>query len=198
MQSRSGENDVRHLMRRAQALIGQGRFDDAQRLLRGGLERYPRSPEPRLALGIELMKDEPEESRRLLEEAAELSWDDPAMLFRVASALYHADSSGGAVRAAKRVSELADETFVLAADLLHLLSLLAREAGKEKVAERLLRRAFEMEPATPDHGRLLAGLLLDQDRFDEALDVVHAALEHRPGDPELLKARDWLVAELEP
>jgi hypothetical protein len=36
------------------------------------------------------MKDEPEESRRLLEQAAELSWDDPVLLFRVASALYHA------------------------------------------------------------------------------------------------------------
>lgn len=132
------------------------------------------------------------------QEAAELSDDEPAMLFRVASALYGAGASSAALRAAKRVQELTDETFVLAADLVHLVVLLAREAGDEGAAERLLRAAFEMEPETLDHGRLLAGQLLDHDRFYETLDVVHAALEHQPGDQELLQLRDWLEAELGP
>jgi hypothetical protein len=46
---------------------------------------------------------------------------------------------------------------------------------------------------------MVAGfLLIDQDRFDEALDIVQVALEHRPGDENLIEMHDWLEDELEP
>jgi tetratricopeptide (TPR) repeat protein len=202
MRSRSRDSRLRRLIKRAQALGEEGHADHAIRLLRGALERDRESAELRLALGIELMEDSAEEESVLhLERAAVLSQNDPAMLFRVASALQGAGAFKHAVRAAQRVYELTEKdfsNFVFAVDLQHLAGLLAREAGDHESAELALRAAFEAEPNTLNHGRWLAGLLIDQDRFDEALDVVQVALEHRPGDENLIEMRDWLEDELEP
>jgi tetratricopeptide (TPR) repeat protein len=200
MRFRSRDSRLQRLIKHARALGEKGHADRAIRLLRAALDGHPESAELRLALGIELMEDSVEESVLHLERAAEFSHNDPAMLFRVASALQGAGACRPAVRAAKRVHELTEEdfaNFVFAADLLHLLGLLAREAGDHERAEAALRAAFEADPNTLNHGRWLAGLLIDQDRFDEALDVVQVALEHRPGDENLLEMRDWLENELE-
>ena len=146
-------------------------MDDAERLLAlGGLEN--------------------------LRRAAELTWDDdPETLFRVASALWWEDETKECFRALRRLTEIVDEDFIFITDMLHLAGLIAREAGNDERAEQALRAAFEEAPESRGHGRWLAGLLVDHERYDEALDVVQVALEHRPGDVDLIGMRDWLIQE---
>jgi tetratricopeptide (TPR) repeat protein len=159
------------------------------RVLHEAVEQHPAHAELRLLLGIEL------QSREELERAAQLAADDPETLFRVASALREVDAAPASAAALRRVMEQTDEGFVFAADMAHLGGLLARDAGDDERAEPLLRAAFEAAPETRDHGRWLAGLLIDHERRDEALDVVQVALEHRPGDEDLLELRDWLLSQ---
>ena len=188
---------LQRLLDRARELGAEGPSDEAAALLRGALERHPRDAELRLTLALEVAESEPAESLRLLEQAAELAHDDPLTLFRVASSLRAREAHEASVRAARRVGELVGEDdFLFAPDLQHLSGLLARDEGDDERAEPLLRAAFAAEPESSGHGRWLAGLLMDQDRYDEALDVVQLTLEHRPGDKNLLEFRDWLEQEL--
>ena len=186
--------NARRVIERARALAQEGHDDKAQALLRDAVRKRPRDAELRIALGIEL---DGEAARAELAEAAALAHDDPETLFRVASALRDADAHGAAVRAAEHVEALAPDDFVFAADLLHLRGLLARDAGDDARAEPLLRAAFAAEPEARGHGRWLAGLLIDHDRFGEALEVVEAAIEVRPRDDDLEEMRGWLLSVLD-
>jgi tetratricopeptide (TPR) repeat protein len=192
---RSAERRVRRAIERARELGDQGRDDEAARVLREAVAEHPDNAELRLLLAIELTEAAPEESVRELERAAELADDDPETLFRVASALRGMGAIKPSAAALRRVTEQTDEHFVFAADMAHLGGLLARDVGDDARAEPLLRAAFEAEPEMRGHGRWLAGLLIDHERYDEALDVVQAALEHRPGDEDLIGLRDWLLSE---
>jgi tetratricopeptide (TPR) repeat protein len=132
--------------------------------------------------------------RANFERVVALAWEnDPEMLFRAAYALWAVDANAESMRAVRRLREVIDEDFIFLADLMHLVGLLARDAGRDDEAEKALRAAFDLAPETEDHGRWLAGLLIDHERHDEALDVVQRALEHRPGDAALLELRDWLL-----
>jgi len=192
----SRDRRLQRLLDRARALGAEGHGEEAEALLRAALKRHPHNAELRLTLAIEVFASAPAESRRQLEQAAELAHDDPPTLFRVASALRDVDEQQAA-RAVERLLELTDENFIFFPELMHLRGLLARDAGDDERAEPLLREAFDQAPETRNHGRWLAGLLIDHERYSEALDTVQAALEHRPGDEDLIEMRDWLEAELD-
>jgi Flp pilus assembly protein TadD len=68
------------------------------------------------------------------------------------------------------------------------LALAAIEKSDLASAEQYLRRALEIEPAHPQAGNLLGEILMRQDKFQEAIQMLVAQCSARPNDvaPQLM------------
>ena len=71
----------------------------------------------------------------------------------------------------------------------------ATEDGQPQQAEAAWRRAVEANPADPGARQGLLRFLIDQKRFDEALDLTDASLQYTPKDPNLLVDRGLLALQ---
>jgi tetratricopeptide (TPR) repeat protein len=71
----------------------------------------------------------------------------------------------------------------------------ATEDGQPQQAEAAWRRAVEANPADPGARQGLLRFLIDQNRFDEALDLTDASLQYTPQDPNLLVDRGLLALQ---
>lgn len=71
----------------------------------------------------------------------------------------------------------------------------ATEDGQPQQAEAAWRRAVEANPADPGARQGLLRFLIDQNRFDEALDLTDASLKYTPKDPNLLVDRGLLALQ---
>jgi tetratricopeptide (TPR) repeat protein len=69
----------------------------------------------------------------------------------------------------------------------------AVEDGQPQLAETAWRRAMQANPADPAPRQGLLQLLIDQDRFDEALHLTDASLKYTPKDGNLLVDRGLLA-----
>ena len=91
---------------RAYALHAEGRYDEAESILRALVERHPDSPDAHLYLAAMLVVlgryDEAAAHARL---AAERAWNDPFILVRAATTAWHGDAAAAKVYLG-RVDEL--------------------------------------------------------------------------------------------
>jgi tetratricopeptide (TPR) repeat protein len=71
----------------------------------------------------------------------------------------------------------------------------ATEDGQPQQAEAAWRRAVQANPADPGARQGLLRFLIDQNRFDEALDLTDATLKYTPKDPNLLVDRGLLALQ---
>ncbi len=69
----------------------------------------------------------------------------------------------------------------------------AMEDGQPQQAEAAWRRAMQANPADPAPRQGLLQLLIDQDRFDEAISLTDASLKYAPKDANLLVDRGLLA-----
>jgi Flp pilus assembly protein TadD len=178
--------DVDTFLNKAAEAVADGRTGDARTLIRRALMLNPDHPGANLRWAIELMET-PRQARYHLRRAAELGHGDPAIEYQVACVLLELGDVDGAHHLARRAHRHIEGEFRLLPGLVNLAGRLAHAEGDDAAAEHALGIAFAMEPEMAWHGRTLAQFLIAQERFAEALGVVHAALRHTPDDPVLLK-----------
>ncbi|MEN8721072.1 MAG: tetratricopeptide repeat protein, partial [Oceanococcaceae bacterium] len=168
----------------AEADAGYAHLDDddvaaAREVFEALREQHPRSGVPLAGLGVvALREDDPQEALRLLERANTLSpaqaagWR-PAFrsarffaTFQRAEALRTAGDTQAALASYR--AAFADPPAALDPALRVSYADMLRQAGARREAEQQLRQALNDEPGQRDARRLLATLLLEEDRIDEA------------------------------
>ena len=186
-------NDVEQLLAKSAEAAREGRPQDARKFVRRALSLNPDHPRAQLHWAVELV-DHPQQARYHLRRAAELGRGDPAIEYQVACVLLELGDIRAALELARRARRHIDDDFRFLPGLVNLTGRLAAARGQERVAERALALAFELEPEMAWHGRTLAQFLHRQGRYDEARRVARAALEFVPGDPGLTRLQDRLHA----
>jgi tetratricopeptide (TPR) repeat protein len=191
---------VQEVADRSRELVAAARLRDNAELLRQAVARFPDEAELLLlAAAATHAVGSHGEGERLTRRAGELAWDDPHRLTWAASQMLDAGHVDEAQAWVGRVYELVDDHFELAAELTHLVGRLALARGRQDEAEKLLRTAFELDPDTRAHGRVLAELLERSGRADEAAEIRADALRRtlralRAGEANVYDVRDALQA----
>ena len=189
---------VKEIAAQSRELVAADRLAENAELLREAVTRFPDDAELHLLAGAAARAvGSHQESERLTRRGGELAWDDPHRLTWAASQLLDAGDLDEAQRWIGRVYELAPDDFEFAADLIHLVGRLALARGRDDDAEKALRMAFELDPDTRAHGRVLAELLERSGHADEAVEIRGDALRRtlralRAGEANLHDVRDAL------
>jgi tetratricopeptide (TPR) repeat protein len=189
---------VKEVAARSRELVAADRLSENAELLREAVRRHPDDAELHLLAGAaERAVGSHREAERLTRRGGELAWDDPHRLTWAASQLLDAGDADEAQRWIGRVYELAPDEFELTADLVHLVGRLALARGREDDAEKALRMAFDLDPDTKAHGRLLAELLERNGRGEEAVEIRGEALRRtlralRAGEANVYDVREAL------
>lgn len=89
--------------------------------------------------------------------------NDPGVLTRGASLLFHAGAVDDAAELVRRATQHASPEFPLAVDLVHLAGRIMAVKGRRDLAVDFLTEAFEADPGERGHGRELARLYIDQE-----------------------------------
>jgi tetratricopeptide (TPR) repeat protein len=191
---------VKEVAARSRELVAADRLGENAELLREAVSRFPDDAELHLlASAAARAVDSHEEAERLTRRGGELAWDDPHRLTWAASQILDQGDVDLAQRWVGRVYELAPDDFEFAAELTHLVGRLALARGREDDAEKALRMAFDLDPDTRAHGRVLADLLEQRGRLDEAVEIRADALRRtlralRAGDANVYDVREALQA----
>jgi tetratricopeptide (TPR) repeat protein len=189
---------AREVADRSRELVAADRLGENAELLREAVSRFPDDAELHLlAAAAARAVGSDEEAEGLTRRAGRLAWDDPHRLTWAASQILDAGDVEEAQRWAARVYELAPDDFEMAADLTHLVGRLALAQGRAQEGEEMLRTAFELDPDTRAHGRVLAELLEESGRGDEAAEIRADALRRtlralREGEASVYDVRDAL------
>jgi len=148
---------------------------EAARQLRAALEKKPDFADARIVLAsvLEAQGDAPG-ALAMLEQAVKDEPDYAGAWFNHALLLQRLDRVVEAEAAMRRTLELWPERADIWLREAELLKMLQRLPESEAV----LRRALELEPRLSSGYRLLASVLLDQLRIDEALQTLAAGREH--------------------
>ena len=189
---------VKEIAAQSRELVAADQLAENAELLREAVTRFPDDAELHLLAGAATRAvGSLQEAERLTRRGGELAWDDPHRLTWAASQLLDAGDLHGAQRWIGRVYELAPDDFEFAADLIHLVGRLAMARGLDEDAEKALRMAFELDPDTRAHGRVLAELLERSGREEEAVEIRGDALRRtlralRAGEANVYDVRDAL------
>jgi tetratricopeptide (TPR) repeat protein len=189
---------VKEIAAQSRELVAADRLAENAELLREAVTRFPDDAELHLLAGAAARAvGSHQEGERLTRRGGELAWDDPHRLTWAASQLLDAGDFDEAQRWIGRVYELAPDDFEFAADLIHLVGRLAMARGRDEDAEKALRMAFELDPDTRAHGRVLAELLERSGREEEAVEIRGDALRRtlralRAGEANVYDVRDAL------
>lgn len=98
---------------------------------------------------------------------------EPALLLRVARGLMQLGDLDGAAAALDRAKPLAGRGLVLRGHIL-------RQKGQSQAALDVFARALSTDPNDPEAAAGLGDVLLDQDRYTEAIRYLTLSLERRP------------------
>jgi tetratricopeptide (TPR) repeat protein len=189
---------VKEVADRSRELVAADRLGENAELLRDAVGRFPDDAELHLlAAAAAQAVGSDDEAERLARRAGELAWDDPHRLTWAASQMLDSGDVDEAQRWVGRVYELAPDDFEFVADLTHLVGRLALARGRDEDAEKALRIAFELDPDTRAHGRVLAELLERSGRAEEAVEIRGDALRRtlralRAGEANVYDVRDAL------
>jgi predicted Zn-dependent protease len=189
--------EVQEVLVRARALRSEGLDEESERVLRAALSRFPDDPEIHLETAVAILVSAPGEAAELIRRAIQLAPDDPWKLTRSASLMIGLAEYDDARAFVKRALKLRPTDFEYAANLLHLIGVLAWQKGNDELAQSSLETAFEDEPQTPAHGRVLAEFYASQGRPVDALRVLAEARRHRPDEPSLKQLEARLLAKFQ-
>jgi tetratricopeptide (TPR) repeat protein len=181
---------VKEVADRSRELVAAERLDENAELLREAVGRFPEDAEVHLLAAAAVRAvGSPEEGERLTRRAGELAWDDPHRLTWATSQMLDIGEVDEAQAWIRRIHEIVPDDFEMAADLAHLVGRLAWARGRLPEAEQMLRAAYELDPDTAAHGRLLEQFLQRTGvRLREALQALRA------GEGNVYDVRDALLA----
>lgn len=189
----SEREQIQQLLEKSSALAREGLHKENESLLREALQRFPNEPELCIRTALAIIEDSPEEAKELIRRTVTITPDDPWNLTRCASVMFYLEEFEQARSYVRRASENAPEDFEFAAGLAHLGGRLAAQQGNDAFAEELLIAAFEEEPESVPHGRVLAEFLAARGRLVEALEILSEAQHHLPDDESLKGLRAELL-----
>lgn len=187
---------IEELLRESRALSREGLDEQNEILLRKALSHFPDHPELLVQTAAAISRTAPDEAKGHLRRAVQLSPDEPGILFCSASLMFSLGEISESRDYAHRARARAGADFPLLVDLIHLAGKLADQKGNYEDAEKALTIAFDEEPCTLGHGRVLAEFYVRRGRLVEALDVVSRAQHHLPEDEALRELRDHVMREL--
>ena len=155
----------------------------AEASYRQASEAEPNFLEPHLALGLLLARaGKADEAHAELSAAAAIANGDPELRAHAYRALARLDQQQNPAAASQELLEalkLSPET----PDDTLLSAELAEASGDAAAAEATYRRLLAADPGNPDVSASLVHLLLQQNKTDQALATLTAALEKHPDDP---------------
>ena len=184
--------DARALFDAGYVADAQNRLDDAASLYRRATVAGPASFEAHLSLGLLLArKGNLADARPELEAATRLDPGEggPALKARAWRALAEIDApgpgkGGDATQASNDLLEALKLSPETPADTL-LAARIAQAAGQNDAAEAAYRRLLAKDPKSASANAGLAHLLMHQEQFPEAEQLLRAALQQTPDDPTL-------------
>jgi tetratricopeptide (TPR) repeat protein len=185
MTSRATVDDY---LRRSDHLIDKDDWATQAELMQEATTSFPEETEFWVRRALALVDSDSAAAARFAGHAAELADSDPGVLMRCASLLFDLQRFEDSARYVKIVSRIAPDDFPLIPDVLHLAGRLAARKGLSETAATYLSKAFEIDPGGLGHARVWAEYLVDQGKFDEALDVIAVGMEHDPHDYSALVA----------
>jgi tetratricopeptide (TPR) repeat protein len=166
-------------VRRAVAVMQNGRPDEAERMLRDLLSAGPRFPAALHALGLALLQQRrPREAIAPLEEAAG-QCADPVIETNLAVAL---DQSGQTVEAEAWLQRAVARQPPFGPAFRELGALLLSLRRPDE-AEAVLKRGLEVAPSLPELSVILGGVLLERGDWDGAKLAFARVLANVPGHP---------------
>jgi tetratricopeptide (TPR) repeat protein len=181
LKGRKQERELSAAIDRGRVLFSGQDSRDAREFLRDAARRFPDCAEFPLLLSSLFRESRPEEVEPLLAKAVELGSEDPTIQVRAGHSYLNEGDVEAARACATRTEILADDEFILRADLECLIGLIAARDGDYSLAEEKLRSALWREPEYNSHWLHLARFLWARARNEEALAVIDEALG-RVGD----------------
>lgn len=171
----------------ARQLRTEGRVDEAAATVEEALRRFPDEPLAHLAMAntARHREEDPAVIRAHIDDGVALAPDDPDTLMGAAALLLALGEFDDADALMDRIADVETSRFSEPAVTASLRGALALLRGDEATAETLLREAVALDPGNAGHARLLAVLLLENDRAEEALEVVREGLGRNPSDARL-------------
>ena len=176
LRGRKQRKELAAAIARGRELLLAGRHQENFEFLGEAVRRFPNDPEVRLLYATTLLEYRPDDVVAEAAKAADLGSGSPKILVRAAHLMLDRGDVDSARAAAKRANELASPEFVLMADLINLLGLLAALDGEDDLAEENLRSALGRQPDNGPFAIDLARYLVSRGRPEEAVEVIDQTL----------------------
>ncbi|MCB2099387.1 MAG: PEP-CTERM system TPR-repeat protein PrsT [Rhodobacterales bacterium] len=158
----------------------QNNLDDAKSYGRAYMRVDPYHVGVRKLLGrVYLQEGNPSDAINVLAPAAQIRPDDPAVLTLLGTALMRDGNFNRAIEIFTKAKSLSANKALLD----HQIGLARLGAGKREDAIQDLRRSLAENPQMPEASVVLAMLLLEERRYQEALDITRAMTANLPDNP---------------
>jgi tetratricopeptide (TPR) repeat protein len=198
LRGRKQKKELAATIDRGRALFTEGRDDEAFEFLEKAVQRFPEDAEIRLDYATSLLAVRPEEVVAEAVKAIELDPDEPIRLTRAASLLFNRGEIETARSYVERAKRLATHDFSFRPELLNLESHFAAHDGNDEMAEDGLCRAMEQKPNGEMFAFDLAKFLVERNRREEALGIIHEALTRVNRKEPLERLRNEILGESSP
>jgi hypothetical protein len=191
---RRSERSVAAVLKQWQALVADGRAEDATRLCKDALKRFP--DDVRLLLAAASGTTDIQETQALVRRAVALAPTDPEALAWAATSMFHSHELAEASEYLDRAAALVPAGWEHEGDLLYVGGRIAAVREDTARAEAMLRAAYLAQPELPNRGAAYAEILAIVGRCEEALEVARDSLTRFPDDEWLLRLQRDLLDTL--
>ncbi|MAF08336.1 MAG: hypothetical protein CL389_10855 [Acidiferrobacteraceae bacterium] len=177
----------------ADALLGQGRVDQAIRQCQAGVDCAPEAIVGRIRMGrLLLMAGKGDRALETLTEAQKVAPDHPHVAAGIAEARAMTGDLAGAEEGFSAALALAPGQ----PDLMISLARVQDARGDTDAAEKTLRQACQEHPAELPLWQSLGRALTAWDRLEDASEICSQAQQHHPRSAELMALRAELAYQL--